>query len=171
MYYIYHIPGTKIDVSTEPEFRVKAQGYDSYEILEQHTDIHEVSNREQELQRQYGYPVDSVSYWISYQNQLARASFDSRSKGGMIAGAKNIESGHLASLRTKEHQSYAASCVPKEKRGNGARSQNAILRTCPHCGFQGKAIGYYRYHENNCKKKGSNKLPFLSLVFNVIQLR
>jgi hypothetical protein len=33
-----------------------------YEILEEHTDIDEVSRRERELQRQYGYPVDHNLY-------------------------------------------------------------------------------------------------------------
>ena len=65
MYYIYHIKGVKIGVSTEPEIRVKNQGYTDFEILEEHTDINLVSNREMELQKEYGYRIDRVSYKIS----------------------------------------------------------------------------------------------------------
>jgi hypothetical protein len=54
-YYIYHVPGVKIGCSTEPNYRVKRQGYDKYEILETHTDINIASQREIELQNQYGY--------------------------------------------------------------------------------------------------------------------
>jgi hypothetical protein len=54
-YYIYHVPGVKIGCSTEPNYRVKRQGYDKYEILETHTDIDIASQREIELQNQYGY--------------------------------------------------------------------------------------------------------------------
>jgi hypothetical protein len=67
-YYIYHIPNYihkdgstgKIGASTEPPRRVNRQGYEGFEILETHTDIFKVSEREIELQKQYGYPVDSV---------------------------------------------------------------------------------------------------------------
>ena len=51
MYYIYHIEGEKIGVSTNPKKRVRAQGYTDYEILEEHTDVYEVSDREIELQK------------------------------------------------------------------------------------------------------------------------
>ena len=68
IYYIYHIPTVKIGVSTEPKIRVAKQGYSDYEILETHTDIMEVSRREQELQKQYGYKVDDSPYWNSRKN-------------------------------------------------------------------------------------------------------
>ena len=62
-YYIYHIPGIKIGVSDNPDVRTKTQGFSKYEILEEHTNIKTVSEREIELQKQYGYPVDKVKYW------------------------------------------------------------------------------------------------------------
>jgi hypothetical protein len=63
-YYIYHIPSVKIGVSTKPDKRVAKQGYSDYEILETHTCIMKVSEREQELQMQYGYKVDRTSYHL-----------------------------------------------------------------------------------------------------------
>jgi hypothetical protein len=69
-YYIYHIPGVKIGVSTNAEKRVNEQGYTEFEILEEHTDIHLVSDREQELQKEYGYSVDRSPYYNSYIQRM-----------------------------------------------------------------------------------------------------
>jgi hypothetical protein len=88
MYYIYHIKGTKIGVSEEPEIRTKRQGFIEYEILEEHTCIFCVSDREQELQRQYGYKVDKVPYWKS---RLMWPTKEGTIKGGKVAGEKNKE--------------------------------------------------------------------------------
>jgi hypothetical protein len=88
MYHIYRIPDYKhkngligkIGVSEIPSERVEKQGYSNFEILESHTDIIKVSERERELQKQYGYPVDSVPYYIS------RAQWGS--KAGKVGGKK-----------------------------------------------------------------------------------
>jgi hypothetical protein len=69
-YYIYHIEGVKIGVSTNPQKRVQDQGYMDFEILEEHTDIYVVSDREQELQKQYGYKVDLSPYHNSYNQRM-----------------------------------------------------------------------------------------------------
>jgi hypothetical protein len=65
MYYLYHIKGVKIGCSTQPAKRVKRQGYTKYDILETHTDIDVASIREKELQKQYGYKVDTTPYKIT----------------------------------------------------------------------------------------------------------
>lgn len=65
MYYIYHIPNVKIGVSEEPHNRVKKQGYTDYKILEEHSCIYKVSDRELELQNKYGYRVDDIPYYKS----------------------------------------------------------------------------------------------------------
>ena len=65
MYYLYHIPEKKIGVTRDLENRVeKQQGYeeDEYEVLEMSDDIDFISNRELELQKEYGYRVDDVPY-------------------------------------------------------------------------------------------------------------
>jgi hypothetical protein len=61
-YTIYHIPGVKIGCSKNPNLRVKMQGYSNYEILEVHNDINSASIREIELQKEYGYRIDSCNY-------------------------------------------------------------------------------------------------------------
>ena len=81
-YYIYHIKGVKIGVSTEPDKRVKKQGYCDYEILETHTDIMKVSVREKDLQKQYGYKVDHAPY---YQSRAKWGSVPGKI-GGKIGG-------------------------------------------------------------------------------------
>ena len=64
-YYIYHIPGKKIGVTCDLNNRVTVQqgyGPGEYEVLETHTDINEVSIRELQLQKAYGYKVDRRLY-------------------------------------------------------------------------------------------------------------
>jgi hypothetical protein len=62
-YYIYHIEGVKIGCSTQPNKRVNNQGYSEYTILETYDDIITASIRERELQKEYGYKVDSSDYY------------------------------------------------------------------------------------------------------------
>ena len=66
-YYIYHIPGKKIGVTTNIKGRVEqVQGYGpgEYEVLGiyDEDEIEEASLQEAYLQKQYGYPVDIVPY-------------------------------------------------------------------------------------------------------------
>lgn len=58
MYTIYHIPGIKVGCSIQPDKRVKAQGYDSYEVLEIVSTIEEASEREIHWQVKLGYGRD-----------------------------------------------------------------------------------------------------------------
>ncbi len=65
MYYIYHIVGKKVGVTCNLNRRVtKQQGYasDEYEVLYASDDINEISDKEIELQKSYGYKVDRQSY-------------------------------------------------------------------------------------------------------------
>ena len=64
-YYLYHIPGKKVGVTTNLEERVhKQQGYypDEYEIIETSDDIDFISAGEIIMQKCYGYKVDEVLY-------------------------------------------------------------------------------------------------------------
>ena len=64
-YYLYHIPGKKVGVTTNLEERVhKQQGYypGEYEIIEQSNDIEFISEGERIMQKFYGYRVDDVLY-------------------------------------------------------------------------------------------------------------
>jgi NTP pyrophosphatase (non-canonical NTP hydrolase) len=64
-YYLYHIPGKKVGVTTNLEQRVhKQQGYypGEYEIIETSDDIDFISAGERIMQKCYGYKVDEVLY-------------------------------------------------------------------------------------------------------------
>ncbi len=72
MYYLYHIPGKKIGVTSNLNTRVTLiQGYkaDEYEVLDSSDDIDYISDKEIELQKSYGYKVDRQKY-----NQLIKKS-------------------------------------------------------------------------------------------------
>ena len=65
MYYIYHIPGQKIGVTTNPKIRVeKIQGYkpSEYEILLETECINEASEKEILYQKEYRYRIDRTLY-------------------------------------------------------------------------------------------------------------
>ena len=65
IYYIYHIPGKKIGVTTNLKNRVEEQqgyGPGEYEVLARRHDITQAAKYEAMYQRMYGYPVDIVPY-------------------------------------------------------------------------------------------------------------
>ena len=78
MYFIYHIPGVKIGCTENPNNRIKQQTKSDWEILEVHTDIDIASKREIELQKQYGYTVDSCTYKQSVQNNPGKQDIAGR---------------------------------------------------------------------------------------------
>ena len=75
MYYLYHIPGKKIGVTTNLEERVeRQQGYEpgEYQLLMSTEDIDFISEQEIKLQKLHGYRVDRQLYKDLYKpvNQL-----------------------------------------------------------------------------------------------------
>lgn len=74
-YYIYHIPGKKIGVTTSIEDRVeRQQGYKpgEYEILLSTKDIDAASQMELHLQKKFGYKVDQQLYKNLTNNNLMK---------------------------------------------------------------------------------------------------
>ena len=64
-YYIYHIPGKKVGVTTDLKSRVEdQQGYGpgEYEIIESSDDIDFISEGEIIMQKAFGYKVDQIPY-------------------------------------------------------------------------------------------------------------
>jgi len=73
MYYLYHIPGKKIGVTTNLKERVeRQQGYnpDEYQVILTSEDIDFISNEEIELQKFYGYRVDRQLYKDLHNNNF-----------------------------------------------------------------------------------------------------
>jgi len=65
MYYLYHIPGKKVGVTTDLKRRVEdQQGYGpgEYEIIESSDDIDFISEGEIIMQKAFGYKVDQIPY-------------------------------------------------------------------------------------------------------------
>ena len=87
-YYIYHIAGIKIGCTSDLLRRMNTQGFTEWEILEEHTDIYEVSDREIQLQKDYGLPVDKTPYWKSVQNRSTWADTDQSANGKRGKGVK-----------------------------------------------------------------------------------
>lgn len=143
-YYIYHIDGTKIGCTSNLEKRMADQGFTNWEIIETHTDIYIASEREIELQKQYGYKVDKMPYWQSVENRFKfdgtqrtyEFTFNDRSKGGK----KNVESGHLSRVRN-----YSKA---------GSASQKVIY-TCPICSREIRGNIGYSMHIKAHKKRGA----------------
>lgn len=136
MYYIYHVPGIKIGCGTNAANRTKAQGFDNYEILEEHEDIYVASERELELQKQYGYPVDNLPYYQAVANlELGKKSEEYQFKVSSAGG--KAQKGIPKSKKHKRNLSIAA-------KNNRA--------TCKYCGLESNKSNITRYHNDNCKK-------------------
>jgi hypothetical protein len=159
MYYIYHIPGVKIGCTTQPDRRVNQQGATEYEILETHSDIHIVSQREIELQKQYGYKVDNTLYSQSYE-WATKAGFNARSKGGKSSGTMQRDNGLLKKFQS-EGGKVRGPIQGKKNSESGLISKlgkknsefNNRIRQCPHCGITTRGVGYERWHGDKCKHK------------------
>jgi hypothetical protein len=163
MYTVYHIPGVKIGCSNEVENRVNDQGYSHYDVLETHTDIYLASKREQELQKEYGYKVDDIPYYVSKNNRRKWTQEDSE-KGaetvkkngwskklgdtyGKISGANNAKNGTgFCNFETRSKAGTIGGPI-------GGRITEDRIHTCDHCGKQVKGRNFYRWHGNNCKHK------------------
>jgi hypothetical protein len=65
-------------------------------------------------------------------------------ESGKIQGKKNVETGFLDSIRTKE------ACILGGKRGLQAQCVELI---CPHCNKIGRGRAMYRWHMDKCKHK------------------
>jgi hypothetical protein len=84
MYHIYHIPGIKIGCTKNPIVRINQQTKSNWEILETHSDIDIASKREIELQKQYGYKVDTSTY----KQSTEKFKIENVKKAGKVSATK-----------------------------------------------------------------------------------
>jgi len=110
MYYIYHIEGVKIGCTMHPNARTKRQGCQTPIILEEHNDVYIASDREIQLQKEWGYKVDTTPYWKT----LKIATKEGRLKGGQKGGEWSVKSGHM-----KRMQSLGGKAIGKINRESG----------------------------------------------------
>ena len=116
-YIIYHIPGVKIGCTSELKTRLRNQKFTKYEILERHSDIYIASDREIELQKQYGYRIDSIPYWKTLIAQK-EIPIEARAKGGSRGGRAHVISGHLSKITKLAHQANRKPIIQFDKDGN-----------------------------------------------------
>ena len=141
MYNIYHIPefvysdgsigkigvtSQKLKIRMKANKRISVEGFTKWEVLEEHTDVYEVSDREQQLQKEYGYKVDTLPYWktikmsakggkVSIQSLLANNDINKwRSKGAN----SQVKSGMLAEKRKKAHIASSKAILQYDLDGN-----------------------------------------------------
>ena len=147
-YYIYHVPGVKIGCTKELAKRMRDQGFTDWEILEEHTDGWLAGDREIELQKEYGYPVDKSHYMVSLQNRMLMTEAGNKpqakaKRSQSLLGNTNGE-GNKGIPKTKEW---------KSKIDFGGNFNNKRV-TCEHCDHPPMNVGNYsRWHGDNCKQK------------------
>ena len=151
MYYIYHIPGVKIGCTIEPHRRARNQKYEfinEYEIIEEHSCIYKASEREIELQKEYGYKVDKLPYYKS----IKMSSFKSCSKGGKIGGSKggkiggkrgglmNVKSGHIKKIHQLAIQKLKKPIIQYDLEGSYIAEWESVTEISKKLGFHKRMI-------------------------------
>ena len=161
IYTIYHIPefvysdGSigKIGVSYKLTSRIKqnlkksVEGFTNWEVLEEWDCKYKVSDREIELQKQYGYKVDVIPYWktilnglkqpIQAKQQIAKNMAKGLTKeqlskngkiGGKIAGKIALESGHMKRMLKLSNIANRKPIIQYDLDGNFIREWDYIKK-------------------------------------------
>ena len=141
---------------------MRQQGFTEWEILETYEDGWVAGDREIELQKEYGYSVDTTHYMITVENASNNIPVgftkESCAKGGRKSGRKNVESGHLENIRDQQ-KAGKASGIKKKLNGDLAKMQKLAqsarskIVTCPYCNKEGAKFNMTRYHFDNCKHR------------------
>jgi len=168
-YIIYRIPNYKwkngkigkIGCTDDLLRRMKAQYATEYEILETHSDIYIASQREIELQKQYGYPVDKTPYYKiakmfdteacsrggkknierlkKYTSDKEHQSIAGK-KGGLITGKKNVESGQIYIAQQKSVELWKKSIIQFDRNGNKIKEWDSATDAARGLGLQATHI-------------------------------
>jgi hypothetical protein len=173
----------KIGVDCSYPARIKKQKIMDGQILEVHTCVYEVSDREMELQRQYGVKVDTIPYYVTYfknkkpsqrtkisetlqgfQHTEETKTQMSASHSGLVLSEETkakISESHMGIMHTEETKERIrnkklgtkASPETKAKMSATRNGKKLVEATCKHCGKTGQKAGMTRYHFDNCKHK------------------
>jgi len=152
MYSLYEIPDFiqkdgsigKVGCTVlNPTERVSQQGYTNFNVLETHTDPILAGDRELELQKEYGYRVDTSHYMISVQNRpkWSDKTRHKLNKEDCIKGGQWHKDKSKPKDWVKKYAFKAASLA----------SMKRIV--CEHCGKDANTGNYSRWHGDNCKHK------------------
>ena len=174
MYTIYHIPGVKVGCSKRVEGRVKEQGYTNYEVLEVHEDRQIASQRERELQIEYGYEVDTNTYEKMQRvlsNPVVRAAALVKLRDAMkkpevrakisenmsrpkseqwkVVASKNRKNKRREPHSEERKQNISKACIGRIS-GNKGKVRVSTYVACQHCS-KNITIQNLKRHENKCK--------------------
>jgi hypothetical protein len=146
-YYIYHIPGVKIGCTKQLKKRIRNQRYTEYEILETHTDIYIASDRERELQKEYGYKMDTSYYWETLIAQK-HISNEARVRGGKQAskvngnrqGLINAKNGHMEQMVKRTIEVCSIPIIQCDKDGNFIRKWDSASMAARELGLHKSSI-------------------------------
>tara|TARA_R100000951_G_C2537284_1_gene148229 strand:- start:79 stop:567 length:489 start_codon:yes stop_codon:yes gene_type:complete len=148
MYYIYHIPNVKIGCTKNPKRRLQQQGYSSFEILETHDCIDSASVREQELQKEYGYKVDTSTYKESVQN--------------IPIGKQHI--GGSAALKSQWKNDYDR--MVKQARKAAKKGRDVQQKKTLMCDLEGKVLKEFNSRSEAAKYVNGNKANVMQCIVN-----
>jgi len=146
MYYIYHIPNVKIGCTNNPQNRLRQQTKKDCEILETHTNIDIASQREIELQKQYGYEVDKSTYKESVQN----FKLESVVKAGRASATKSWQNHRERELE----KCKKAGAVTREK-----YSKKTIM-----CDMDGNPIKEFKNRKDAAKYVNGHAAPLTNVL-------
>tara|TARA_R110000796_G_C14249454_1_gene398379 strand:+ start:77 stop:508 length:432 start_codon:yes stop_codon:yes gene_type:complete len=114
IYYIYHIAGIKIGVTKDLKRRMRDQRFTEWNILEEHTDIMEVSNREIQLQKDYGLPVDKIPYWKTHALVSdSNKGVATRRRNGTL-GNSGLDASAIRKLTFEQAEEIRSKYIPRK---------------------------------------------------------
>ena len=130
---------TKIGVDCNYPSRIKDQKIMDGQILEVHTCVYEVSDREMELQRQYGVKVDTIPYHVMY---FKNKSAEMRAKVSIANTGKE---------RTEENKAKISAAMQGNTNACCTKGKPQKQVQCPQCLKTGGIYAMKRWHFDNCK--------------------
>jgi len=111
----------KIGVDSKYPRRIKKQRIQDAEILEVHTDIYEVSRREQELQRLHGVKVDKVPYYVTHNTHSGKITSEETkrkmSKPRTEEAKRRMSEAQTGSKKSEETKRKIGESLKGKKRG------------------------------------------------------
>lgn len=114
-YYIYHVKGVKIGLTTDIERRMEQQGFTEYEVLMVEKGNYDygwvMGDIELKLQKEYGYKVDNSHYMISRNNRYKFGNPEDQSRYSLM-----VKNRHIFERLPKEVVSENSKRVWREKK-------------------------------------------------------
>ena len=164
-YYLYHIPGKKIGVTTDLKRRVEdQQGYGpgEYKIIEQSDDIDFISAGELIMQKCYGYKVDEVPYnELKFNNKNKNMNINITEQTTTFPCPVNKLKGQLMDNKGMKWETDHGNCVITDESIRWIMKNVVISKyNTERCYVYNKAFA--RYFDNNDPYNGKTRAGALA---------